>query len=48
MKAGPVTRMGWHKHYAKKFNKTQHKDTAHLALWYLILHLGLGEGDSDV
>jgi hypothetical protein len=41
MKSKPVTRMGWHKHYAGRFNKTQHQDAAHLAIWYLLLHLGL-------
>lgn len=40
-KSAPVTRIGWHKHYASRFNKTQHPHAEHLALWYLILHLGL-------
>jgi hypothetical protein len=36
-------RLGWYKHYAERFNKTQHPDAAHLAMWYLLLHLALGE-----
>lgn len=39
MKAGPVTRMGWHKHYAQVFNKTGRHTAAHLAIWYQFLHL---------
>lgn len=42
MGASPVTRMGWHKHYASRYNKTLDPQAEHLALWYLILHLGLG------
>lgn len=34
---------GWHKHYAQVHNKTQTFDSAHLAMWYLLLHLALGE-----
>lgn len=39
MKAGPVTRIGWHKHYAKIFNKTGRHTAEHLAIWYQFLHL---------
>jgi len=35
--------LGWHKHYAEVFNKTERPDAAHLAIWYLLLHLALGE-----
>lgn len=34
---------GWHKYYAERFNKTGRPDCAHLAIWYLLLHLALGE-----
>jgi len=33
---------GWHKHYAEVFNKTGRSDAAHLAMWYLLLHLAFG------
>lgn len=36
-------RYGWYKHYAEVFNKTERPDAAHLAIWYLLLHLALGE-----
>ncbi len=39
MKAGPVTRIGWHRHYAKVFDKTGRHTAEHLAIWYLLLHL---------
>ena len=35
--------LGWHKYYAERFNKTGRPDCAHLAIWYLLLHLALGE-----
>jgi hypothetical protein len=35
--------LGWHKHYAQVHNKTQTFDSAHLAMWYLLLHLAFGE-----
>ena len=38
-KATPVNRLGWHKFYAARFNKMQRPDAAHLAMWYLFLHL---------
>lgn len=41
-KASPVTRLGWSLHYAKEFNKTGRQQAAHLACWYLMLHLELG------
>lgn len=37
----PVSRMGWHKYYVNRFNKTQHPDAAILACWYMYLHLAL-------
>lgn len=32
-------RLGWHKHYAQLFNRTGRETAAHLAMWYLLLHL---------
>ena len=34
-----VARMGWHLHYAARFNNTGHAHAEQLALWYLFLHL---------
>lgn len=34
---------GWYKHYAEVHNKTQTFDSAHLAMWYLLVHLAFGE-----
>lgn len=34
---------GWHKHYAEVFNKTSRAQAEHLAIWYLLLHIALGE-----
>lgn len=34
-------RLGWRKHYTKRFDKTEHPDAAQLSLWFLILHLAL-------
>lgn len=39
----PVTRLGWHKYYAKRFDQTQDPVAAHLALWHLTLHLAFGD-----
>lgn len=39
----PATRIGWHKHYADRFNKTGSQQAAHLADWYLLLHLAFGD-----
>ncbi len=39
MKAAPCDRLGWHKFYAKRFNKTGHPHAEWLANWYLFLHL---------
>ena len=47
MKVGPVTRMGWHKHYAKIFDKTGRHTAEHLALWYLMLHLAFDHTDGE-
>lgn len=44
-KATPVTRLQWHEFYVKRFNKDQWEHSAVLAMWYLLLHLGLDEGD---
>jgi hypothetical protein len=38
-----MNRMGWHKYYADRFNKTQDPVAAHLACWHLMLHLALGD-----
>lgn len=35
----PNTRLGWHKYYVNRFNKSQHPDAEHLAMAYLLLHL---------
>jgi hypothetical protein len=35
--------MGWHAYYVKRFNKTQHSDAAHLAMFYLACALRDGE-----
>lgn len=34
---------GWYKHYAEVHNKTQTFNSAHLAMWYLLVHLAFGE-----
>lgn len=39
LKASPTTRLGWHEYYAARFNKTLDPQAAHLAMWYLFLHL---------
>lgn len=39
----PLTRLGWHKHYTAKFNKNKNNQAAHLANWYLLLHLAFEE-----
>jgi hypothetical protein len=39
-------RLGWHKHYAKRFNKTGSKQAEHLALWYLVLHIAFDIGET--
>ena len=36
----PNSRMGWHEHYTRRYNKHKGGDqAAHLAMWYLLLHL---------
>lgn len=35
----PNTRLGWHKYYVARFNKTQHPDAEYQAMVYLLLHL---------
>lgn len=42
MKA-PMTRMGLHNHYARRFTRTKSEKAAQLALWYLVLHIEFGE-----
>lgn len=37
-------RLGWHRHYAKRFNKTGHPHAEWLACWYLFLHLAFEQG----
>jgi hypothetical protein len=39
--ATPVTRIGWHEHYVKRFNKTGSSGAEQMACWYLLLHLQL-------
>lgn len=39
----PVTRLGWHRHYAREFNRTGRPAAATLATWHLLLHLALGD-----
>jgi hypothetical protein len=46
MKSAPCDRLGWHKFYAKRFNKTGNHQAEHLANWYLILHLAFDEGET--
>lgn len=31
--------LAWHEHYVKAHNKTLTPESAHLAMWYLLLHL---------
>lgn len=38
------THIGWFQYYVARFNKNQHPDAAHLAMYYLLLHLALDEG----
>lgn len=35
----PKSRLGWHEHFAERFNKTNDPRAEHLACWYLFLHL---------
>lgn len=35
----PNTRIGWHRHFATKFNKNENPRTEQMSLWYLFLHL---------
>lgn len=37
------TNAGWHGYYVGRFNKTQHPDAAHLAMYHLLLALRDGE-----
>jgi hypothetical protein len=39
MKQAPITRLGWHRFYAGRFNRLQREDSAHMALFYFLLHL---------
>lgn len=39
MKKSPMSRLGWHRHYAKRFDKTEREDSAHMALFYFVLYL---------
>ena len=32
-------RYGWHRYYVSQFNKTLSPESAHMACWYLLLHL---------
>lgn len=35
----PITRIGWHRYYVKRFNKTELPEAEQMACWYLLLHL---------
>ena len=39
----PTTRLGWHKYYVARFNKTEHWQAEQLAMWYLFLHLAFDD-----
>lgn len=39
MRRYPNTNLGWHKHYVRRFNKTEHPDAEYLACLYLFFHL---------
>lgn len=39
----PLTRMGWYKFYVNEFNRTGRIQAAHLACWFLVLHLEFGD-----
>lgn len=41
----PNSRWGWHKYYVNRFNKNQHPDAEHLAMFYLMSHLAHEEED---
>lgn len=43
MKKYPNSRMGWHKWYADRFNKTGSKFAEQLAIWFFLLHEAFGE-----
>ena len=38
-----VSNMDWHRYYVARFNKNQHPDAAHLAMFYLGCALRDGE-----
>lgn len=37
------SRLGWSDYYAAEFNKTGRTQAAHMACWYLLLHLAFGD-----
>ena len=39
----PNSRLGWHHHYARRFNKTGAASAETLALWFLLLYEAFGE-----
>jgi hypothetical protein len=41
------TNLGWHLYYVERFNKTEHEDSAHLAMFYLFCALRDGEVSLD-
>jgi len=47
MKIWPTTNLGWYKYYVVRFNKFQHPDAAHLAMFYLMCALRDGEISSE-
>lgn len=38
-----TTRMGWHRYYVARFNKTEDKQAEVMAIWYLFLALSEDE-----
>lgn len=39
MKRYPVSSLGWHQYYVRRFNKTLHPDAEYLAVLYLFFAL---------
>jgi hypothetical protein len=42
-KAQPVTRLDWHRFYAKRFDRTGIEHAATMAVWYFLLSIALTE-----
>lgn len=43
MRAAPVTRSGWARHYSREHRRTGSQAAATLAAWYQLLHLAFGD-----